>query len=214
MERSASKAGTRRRILTAASRLFAHRGFEYTSVKVIAGSARVAHGTVFLHFLGKAQLYAEVIRNAGDQFLHRMCERSTANRNTFAETLDRWVSELAQGDDASTLLRTDNRTNRDSTIAAAARSVDVCFVAFWHLRLESWFGDPTAESERLRELARLIVLTASGFAAVRLEGTPAAKSAALTEDLASAIETMATGTDRTNDAEDNRLGEKAISATG
>ena len=191
VERNARKSETRERILKAASTLFARHGFEYTSVEVIAGSANVAHGTVFLHFLDKAQLYAEVIRIAGDEFLHRIRERSTVSRNTLAATLERWVHDLARDDDASTLLRSDHRTNRRSAIAAAAASVDVCFVDFWHLRLESWFGDPGTRSVRLRELARLIVFTASGFATMRVAGDSLPKSSILVEDFASVIEIMA-----------------------
>lgn len=188
MSRGNRKLETRRRILESALRLFARVGFDDTSIKSVAASAKVAHGTVFLHFMDKAQLYGEVIQLAGDRFLTRMRRCPATTHGTLVETLERWISDLARSDDASTLLRTDNRTHG----RAAVVSVDVCFVEFWRLRLESWFGGTPDGSERLRELARLIVLTASSFAAVRLEGNMPAKSAALAEDFANAIETMAT----------------------
>ena len=187
-----SKLKTRRRILESALPMFARAGYEDTSVKSIAEAARVGHGTVFLHFMGKAQLYAEVIQFAGDRFLARMRKRSEATSSTLAQALDGWICDLTRCDDASTVLSTANRTNRQPAISAAARSVDASFVHFWHLRLESWFDASTVGPERLGELARLIVFTASGFVAVSLEGNTVSKSSVLIEDFARAIEAMAT----------------------
>lgn len=171
--------------------MFASAGYEDTSVKSIAKAANVGHGTVFLHFLGKAHLYAEVLQLAGDRFLSRARRRSATTYGTLAETLDGWICELARCDEASTLLGVVNRTDPRPAISAAAGSVHVSFVDFWHLRLESWFGASAAGPERLRELARLIVVTAWGFAAVRLDGSPRLKSPTIVEDFVRAIETMA-----------------------
>ena len=188
-----SKANTRRRILESALLLFARAGFADTSVKAIAEAANVGHGTVFLHFLDKAHLYAEAILLAGDRFLGRMRQRSATADSALGETLDGWVCALAQCDDGSTLLRQDKRTNRYPAISAAAASVDGGLVDFWHLHLEGWFGGPGGlGSERLGELARLVVFAAPGLAGVLLEGGADPKSSALTKDFASAIEIMAT----------------------
>ena len=171
--------------------MFARAGFADTSVKSVARAAKVGHGTVFLHFLDKAQLYGEVIQLAGDRFLTRMCERTSTTCGTLAETLEGWVRELARCDDASMLLRMGNRTNRRPAISAAARSVELCFVHFWRLRLESWFDAPPDGSERLEELARLIVFTAWGFAEARLGGKRLPETTVAIEDFASVIEIMA-----------------------
>lgn len=192
MSKGNSKPQTRRRILESALPLFARAGYDYTSVKSIAEAAGVGHGTVFLHFLDKPHLYAEVIQLASDRFLTRMRERTATTCGTLAETLDGWIFELARCDDASEVLSADNRANRQPVISAAAGSVHARFVDFWQLRLERWFDAPTTGSTRLGELAGLIVFTASGFAAVRIEGKPVLKSTVTIEDFASAIEIVAT----------------------
>ena len=172
--------------------MFARTGYEDTSVKSIAQAARVGHGTVFLHFFDKPQLYSEVIQLAGDRFLSRMRERSATTCGTLAQALDGWVCELARRDDASMLLGTGTRTDPRPAISAAGQSVDFGFIHFWHSLLESWFDAPPGAPDRLGELARLIVFTASGFAAARLADSPLPKSSVLIEDFAHAIETMAT----------------------
>lgn len=50
------KAETRRRIVTAADRLFAERGYAETSIEDIATSADVAVRTIYLHFESKAAI--------------------------------------------------------------------------------------------------------------------------------------------------------------
>ncbi len=55
---------TRERILKAAERLFAERGYEATSVRAIVGKARVNQAAINYHFAGKDGLYREVLRAA------------------------------------------------------------------------------------------------------------------------------------------------------
>ncbi|HMK69800.1 MAG TPA: CerR family C-terminal domain-containing protein [Xanthobacteraceae bacterium] len=55
---------TRERILKAAARLFAERGYEATSIRAIVGKARVNQAAINYHFAGKAGLYREVLRAA------------------------------------------------------------------------------------------------------------------------------------------------------
>jgi len=52
----------RRRILAAAERLFAERGFDHTSTALIAAEARVPQGLIFYHFKTKMELLLAVIR--------------------------------------------------------------------------------------------------------------------------------------------------------
>jgi AcrR family transcriptional regulator len=55
--------GTARgRILAAAQRLFAERGFDHTSTALIAAEARVPQGLIFYHFKTKMELLLAVIR--------------------------------------------------------------------------------------------------------------------------------------------------------
>ena len=55
---------TRERILKAAERLFADRGYEATSVRAIVTKARVNQAAINYHFAGKDGLYREVLRTA------------------------------------------------------------------------------------------------------------------------------------------------------
>ncbi len=55
---------TRERILKAAERLFADRGYEATSVRAIVAKARVNQAAINYHFAGKDGLYREVLRMA------------------------------------------------------------------------------------------------------------------------------------------------------
>ena len=52
----------RERILAAAERLFAERGFDRTSTALIAADAGVPHGLIFYHFKTKMELLLAVIR--------------------------------------------------------------------------------------------------------------------------------------------------------
>ena len=55
---------TRERILKAAERLFAERGYEATSIRAIVAKTRVNQAAINYHFAGKDGLYREVLRAA------------------------------------------------------------------------------------------------------------------------------------------------------
>ena len=55
-------AGTRRRLLGLAARLFTDRGYHAVSMRDIASAAEVTKGAVYGHFRSKGQLLVEVIR--------------------------------------------------------------------------------------------------------------------------------------------------------
>src|SRR5439155_24985380 len=55
---------TRERIMKAAERLFAERGYEGTSVRAIVAKARVNQAAINYHSAGKEGLYREVLRTA------------------------------------------------------------------------------------------------------------------------------------------------------
>jgi AcrR family transcriptional regulator len=57
---SASEAETQTRILKAAERLFARRGFDGTTTRDLAHAAGVAEGTIFRHFENKKAILVEV----------------------------------------------------------------------------------------------------------------------------------------------------------
>jgi AcrR family transcriptional regulator len=55
---------TRERIMKAAERLFAERGYDSTSIRAIVARARVNQAAINYHFEGKEGLYREVLRAA------------------------------------------------------------------------------------------------------------------------------------------------------
>lgn len=55
---------TRRRILAAAARLFAERGFEATSIEQVMQACGLTRGGFYLHFRSKAELHAEALAQA------------------------------------------------------------------------------------------------------------------------------------------------------
>ncbi len=55
-----SEAQTRTRILQAAQRLFAHKGYDGTTTRDLANAAGVAEGTLFRHFANKKAILVEV----------------------------------------------------------------------------------------------------------------------------------------------------------
>lgn len=63
--RSARKVQTRRRIMNAASELFAEKGYGGTSIDEIAEAAGVSKGTIFYNFKNKADLFEQLLRWAG-----------------------------------------------------------------------------------------------------------------------------------------------------
>ena len=58
------KAGTRRRIVAAAARLFAARGYEATSIDEVMQAAGLTRGAFYRHFASKGALYTEATGQA------------------------------------------------------------------------------------------------------------------------------------------------------
>ena len=66
------KAETQSRIISAAVRLFAERGYDRTSVDAIARAAGLSSSAVFWHFGDKATLFAEVCRRMLVPFVEQL----------------------------------------------------------------------------------------------------------------------------------------------
>jgi TetR/AcrR family transcriptional regulator, acrAB operon repressor len=62
--RSTSGRATRERIVGAAERLFAERGFSGVSMPAIAAAAGITAGAIYKHFEGKEELFFSVVRRA------------------------------------------------------------------------------------------------------------------------------------------------------
>src|ERR1700722_14813034 len=62
--RTAAGAATRERILAAAERLFAERGYTGVSMPAIAAAAGITAGAIHKHFESKEQLFFTIVRRA------------------------------------------------------------------------------------------------------------------------------------------------------
>ena len=80
---------TRERIMKAAGRLFAERGYDGTSIRAIVAKARVNQAAINYHFDGKDGLYREVLRAA--------FRALTENQLTHAQEMNTMSHEAALG---------------------------------------------------------------------------------------------------------------------
>lgn len=101
---------TRERILRAAERLFADRGYEETSIRAIVAKARVNQAAINYHFGGKDGLYREVLRTAfraltKQQLAHAEEMKGMSRESALGEFIRRQLHPLAERDEVSRHLR-------------------------------------------------------------------------------------------------------------
>ncbi len=101
---------TRDRILKAAERLFAERGYDGTSIRAIVARARVNQAAINYHFDGKEGLYREVLRAAfrgltADQLAHAGDAAGLPREDALAAFIRRQLRPLSARDEASRHLR-------------------------------------------------------------------------------------------------------------
>jgi AcrR family transcriptional regulator len=101
---------TRERILKAAERLFAERGYESTSVRAIVSKARVNQAAINYHFAGKEGLYREVLRTAfrtltEDQLAHAEEAKAMSREEALGEFVRRQLRPLTARDEFSRYMR-------------------------------------------------------------------------------------------------------------
>jgi TetR/AcrR family fatty acid metabolism transcriptional regulator len=92
---SASRGDKRERILDAAVRVLARKGFHATRVSEVAKAAGVADGTIYLYFDSKDELLVSLFENRVERLL-RYLERELPGAKTASERLRR-VIELQLG---------------------------------------------------------------------------------------------------------------------
>src|SRR5947208_3485017 len=71
-EQSEEQQKTRERIISAASKVLAEKGYEATTLREISREAHAAPGLVHYYFGGKDQLLVEVLQAAGHRFHQRL----------------------------------------------------------------------------------------------------------------------------------------------
>ena len=101
---------TRERIMKAAERLFAERGYDATSIRAIVAKARVNQAAINYHFDGKDGLYREVLRAAfgalTEQQLEHADEMKAMSREAaLAEFVRRQLRPLLGRDEYSRHMR-------------------------------------------------------------------------------------------------------------
>ena len=101
---------TRDRILKAAERLFAERGYEGTSVRAIVAKARVNQAAINYHFDGKEGLYREVLRAAfraltAHQLAHAEEAKAATREAALGAFVRRQLQPLTARDEFSRHLR-------------------------------------------------------------------------------------------------------------
>jgi AcrR family transcriptional regulator len=101
---------TRERIMKAAERLFAERGYDGTSIRAIVARARVNQAAINYHFEGKDGLYREVLRAAfrgltEDQLAHAGEASAMSREEALAAFIRRQLRPLLARDEASRHIR-------------------------------------------------------------------------------------------------------------
>jgi AcrR family transcriptional regulator len=101
---------TRERILRAAERLFADRGYDGTSIRAIVSKAKVNQAAINYHFEGKDGLYREVLRAAframtEDQLAHGDEIKTMSREAALGEFVRRQLRPLTGRDELSRHLR-------------------------------------------------------------------------------------------------------------
>jgi AcrR family transcriptional regulator len=92
----ARKAAIRKRIVAAARRLIAHGGYAEAQISAVAAEAGVATGTVYRHFPSKADLFADVFREASQHEVDAMREAVHASSGPPAERIAAGVDTFAR----------------------------------------------------------------------------------------------------------------------
>jgi AcrR family transcriptional regulator len=101
---------TRDRIMKAAERLFAERGYDGTSIRAIVARAHVNQAAINYHFEGKDGLYREVLRAAfrgltEDQLAHAAEANEMSREEALAAFVRRQLRPLLARDEASRHIR-------------------------------------------------------------------------------------------------------------
>jgi AcrR family transcriptional regulator len=101
---------TRERIMKAAERLFAERGYDGTSIRAIVAKARVNQAAINYHFAGKDGLYREVLAAAfgaltEHQLAHAQEAKAVSREMALEEFVRRQLRPLSARDELSRHLR-------------------------------------------------------------------------------------------------------------
>lgn len=104
---------TRERIVKAAERLFAERGYDGTSIRAIVAKARVNQAAINYHFDGKDGLYREILRNVfrsltENQLAHAQELKAMSREEALSDFVRRQLHPLMSRDEYSRAMRVIN----------------------------------------------------------------------------------------------------------
>lgn len=109
LTRAQQQAQTRARLIDAAGRVFARRGFQAASVEEIAEEAGYSHGAVYSNFDGKADLFLAVFEDYMAGRVRELAETQAALpddaplEDRARALADQWMDRLARDRDSMTL---------------------------------------------------------------------------------------------------------------
>jgi len=95
-DRREQKVQTRARLIATAQRLFARRGIVGTSTADVAAAARVAHGTVFVHFPTRDDLIMAVLEEFATRIPARVRELALRTEPTLRDVLEAHVQAISE----------------------------------------------------------------------------------------------------------------------
>jgi AcrR family transcriptional regulator len=81
MAEAADNSGTRRQLLRAALKRFAHSGYAASSVQDIVDDAKLSKPALYYHFADKAALFQALVHEAHDERYRLLCEAAEKSRD-------------------------------------------------------------------------------------------------------------------------------------
>jgi AcrR family transcriptional regulator len=121
-------AATAERILDAAERLFAERGYPGTTLRAIAAEVGIQNPSLYKHFANKAALYDAVLERAIHPLLYEFWDKEGE--------IERGMRHLAEHPQAAQLMLHETLSGTDDSTPGVARWVAAIFG-----RTESWLPD-------------------------------------------------------------------------
>lgn len=169
-KKQADQRQTRERILNGASLLFAEQGYAAASISKIAKKAGVLPGSIYWAFSSKEEIFAEVLKRAGESWKEQFVPVIEAGRDIDPKTYGDYFTELADAfREAPEFLRlimvvATERQAGNPEILKAARDVR----DFWRERMEQAIleylrdCDPQQAALFARRMSRLTIQLLDG----------------------------------------------------
>ena len=148
-KRGARAQAQRDRILDAAQRCFAERGFHGASMAMIAEAAQMSPGLIYRYFAGKSELIHGIVSRQIELMAEDLEMFKTSSRNAAGIIVDRFRKDAAVGDGAAAhtrlmepalILEIVAESSRDPVIAEALNLLDQRI----DVGLGSWLARPDA----------------------------------------------------------------------